>query len=269
MNTPRPLLSLLVVIGLLIAACGGDGDGSDTTAAAPAGSLAATSWEGTRVMLGTTDLVIPPGAEISMTFDAAGREVTGRSACNSYFGSVQITGDTISFGDLGMTEMACADPQVMELESTFMTILGRVDRYSLSGGTLTLGADDGFGTVEFRAPAPIIDAALEGPLWSLDTIVIGAGASSVVAGTSPSIRLTANGISGDTGCNDFGGEYRTLGNEIEFTIGNQTERGCAADVMDQEATLLDILENAVSWEISGPALTIATADDRALVFRSG
>jgi heat shock protein HslJ len=47
-------------------------------------------------------------------------------------------GERIRFADLFSTKMACVEEERMRQETRFVGALGRVDRYAISGDTLTL-----------------------------------------------------------------------------------------------------------------------------------
>ena len=62
-----------------------------------------------------------------ITLEIADGRIQGRSACNSYRGSVTITrGADFEISDLSMTERACA-PEVMRIEARYIAALQTVD----------------------------------------------------------------------------------------------------------------------------------------------
>lgn len=87
------------------------------------------------------------------TFDAAKTELAflerGRVAmtvgCNRMSASVSIGEGTLKFGPVVATKMACL-PQLMLLEASFQSAIGRTATYKRDGGTLTL-LDDSNGIV--------------------------------------------------------------------------------------------------------------------------
>ena len=56
--------------------------------------------------------------------------VSGRGGCNSYGGRAQIDGETIEFGQLVSTQMACAEA-LMNQEHNFFEALGRVASFRI------------------------------------------------------------------------------------------------------------------------------------------
>jgi heat shock protein HslJ len=76
------------------------------------------------------------GAEATLEFPETGR-VAGRGSCNRFFGPVTITGPAITFGQLGSTMMACAEP-VGAQEAKYFAALRGAERFEVDGTTLRL-----------------------------------------------------------------------------------------------------------------------------------
>jgi heat shock protein HslJ len=68
-------------------------------------------------------------ARATLGFDAAGR-VFGTGSCNRYNGPATLTGETLSFGALASTSMACPDA-VMTQERRFFDALAEVSRFDI------------------------------------------------------------------------------------------------------------------------------------------
>lgn len=73
---------------------------------------------------------IPENIELSMFF-SEDRRLSGRSACNRYFGAVRLSGEGLDIGNLATTRMGCAR-EVMEWEQSFLAVLAQVSRFSLT-----------------------------------------------------------------------------------------------------------------------------------------
>ena len=124
------LVALVGWIALLITACGGGGSPSDP--------LAGTSWELTAY--GKTSPI--PGTTITAQFEDG--QVRGSAGCNSYGGSYQVSGNTITTGPLAITEMACMDPEGgMEQEQTVMAFLQDAQTFRLADEQLEILRADG------------------------------------------------------------------------------------------------------------------------------
>ena len=87
----------------------------------------------------------------TLEFNAADTMVAGRTNCNRFFGKYELKGQKLSFGNLGMTRMACPD---MQYEDAFVKMLDEVASYAIEGSELKF-YDDKKVVAEFRAvPAP-------------------------------------------------------------------------------------------------------------------
>lgn len=73
----------------------------------------------------------PVSAEV--TLEIAGDRVSGRAACNRYFGSYAEG----RFGQMGSTRMAC-DEGLMQIESRFLGLLAEVDGVDIDKGEFRL-----------------------------------------------------------------------------------------------------------------------------------
>lgn len=100
--------------------------------------LSGTRWEVVQ-MDGQAPI---PSTTITIEFENG--ELGARAGCNSIFGSYSINGSEIDIDSVGMTEMACMEPEgVMEQEQEFAAILGEVTRFEQGAGTLLLGDPSG------------------------------------------------------------------------------------------------------------------------------
>ena len=55
--------------------------------------------------------------------------IAGSTGCNRFFGQYTLTGETLSFKDMGSTRMACP-PELMAQEDVFLKMLASVNRFS-------------------------------------------------------------------------------------------------------------------------------------------
>lgn len=90
-------------------------------------------------------------------------KAVGRAGCNSYFGAYRRAGDTLTFGPLASTKMACA-PEIMSLEQVYLETLTATARYERRpDGALVLVSESG-AQILFRReePAALGDARARG-----------------------------------------------------------------------------------------------------------
>jgi heat shock protein HslJ len=130
----RLLAAAFAAIVVLVTACGGA-----TVPSAPSVPPAALEPAGEWLLTaGTVD-----GQQLNLVADAPvtlvveGSNVSGRSACNQYFGQFAVVDGHVSLGGLGGTEMACEEP-IMTLEGAYLAGLAKIDAARLDGDALVL-----------------------------------------------------------------------------------------------------------------------------------
>lgn len=158
-TNPARLVAVVAAVAFLLAACGADpsgsgGDGGSgtptddaTTAAGADGDLAmaglevGTSWVLTSFVVDDQDVDLVDDAPITLHRTEQGIE--GSSGCNTYGADgQQLDGDgDVVFPPLYVTEMACMDEQVMQLETTYLDALAEVDGVASEDGMLVLSSD--------------------------------------------------------------------------------------------------------------------------------
>ena len=78
---------------------------------------------------------------IPVTLVIADDSASGQAPCNSYTGEVDIDGDSVEFGTIAQTLMACTDDARTELETRYLAALEEVSGSTLTDETLTLTGD--------------------------------------------------------------------------------------------------------------------------------
>jgi len=82
-----------------------------------------------------------PDSGITIGFDEG--QVHGRLGCNSFSGPYSMTGNSLEFGLLMSTLMACVDNDMMQQESRMFELIGQVEQVQIIEGRLHLGLGDG------------------------------------------------------------------------------------------------------------------------------
>jgi heat shock protein HslJ len=72
-------------------------------------------------------------------------------------------------------------------------------------------------------------------------------------------------LSGNVGCNGFGGEYEVEGEVITFSSMIATEMFCEGPVGEQEATTFAVLSESATFVRDGDTLTITSADGNTVI----
>ena len=170
---------------------------------------------------------LPAGALATISFADGG--LRGSAGCNSYFGEYTASGDAIEVGPLGSTEMWCEGR--MELEDTFLATLSEATSFTLAtdGGRLTIASAGN--VLVFVKPAPVTDRPLTGTVWTLETLVSGGTASSLLVGTQVTLEFTDERISGATGCNFYGAGYTLEGDAMALDMMEVTLQYCDEPLM--------------------------------------
>ncbi|MET9660386.1 META domain-containing protein [Streptomyces sp. NPDC006510] len=121
-----------------------NGDSIALTSEPPA-PLTGTTWTVTSLVSGSTASSLPAGTEqkARLTFGKDGT-VRGTLGCNSFRGTAEVSGSTVTFGPLDGTRMMCPDPR-MKLERALLAILDGRTTYRIDHRTLSLTAANGEG----------------------------------------------------------------------------------------------------------------------------
>lgn len=79
-------------------------------------------------------------AEAHLIFDEENNSVTGNGGCNSFGGTLELTGDgEIAISDIVSTQMACPN---LDIENQFHEALREAKHYHVASNTLTLHGEN-------------------------------------------------------------------------------------------------------------------------------
>ena len=118
---------VLVVAGALAAACGGD---DDDDAGGPA--LEGTEW--------TLVSGVEAPEDAAPTLTLADGSANGFGGCNTFGGSYELDGDSITIGPLASTMMACEEAK-SAAEAAYLPALEAADAWAVEDGELVLSSD--------------------------------------------------------------------------------------------------------------------------------
>ena len=137
-KTPLFFIALSAVFMVALSACAANG-----------ASLAGTSWK--LASYGPKDAQTPAvaGINTNLTIGADGK-LSGNMGCNSMGGEFTLSGQTITFKNVYATEMACADPQMLQ-EGAALKVLQGTASYTVDGDTLTVISAEGNDMLTFTA----------------------------------------------------------------------------------------------------------------------
>lgn len=219
------------------------------------------SLDGTYWYLWTlNDQPVVNGTSITADFsvDAASPTgaIQGSAGCNLYqatFGDGMGMQTTLNAGQ------TCTQPAgVMEQETSYIQVLGRVFGYWLTGDQLILNS--GLGTLTYRTtPAPqSSDQAhlLQAHPWflvSYNTTLSAPGSQG-----NPGVTFNQDGtLTGYTGCNSISGSYQTNLNQLTTSNLASTKAACPNNVLsDQERAMMEVLTSAQTYQVIDTSLQI-------------
>lgn len=81
-------------------------------------------------------------------------QVTGRGSCNTYGGTYQVEGNSISFNEITRTKKACENQYLTLQEEHYLMALESASHYELSENLLRIWFEDGAGVLVFQTPSP-------------------------------------------------------------------------------------------------------------------
>ncbi len=114
----------------------------DRVVADPDRPIVGTVWNVDGLISGDAASSVPSASAASITITDGNAAV--HTGCNRGSASVEITDDTITFGPLATTKMACA-PELMDLEFAVTRVLDGEVTYSIEADHLTISTHDADG----------------------------------------------------------------------------------------------------------------------------
>ena len=105
---------------------------------------------------------------------------------------------------------------------------------------------------------------LTGETWVLTTF----NNQQAISEHQPTLQFELEQVSGNTGCNHYGGDYQINGDEISFEGIYSTEMACLAPagLMQQEQTYLELLRSTTRFSLVDGVLTIFAGAEPVLIF---
>jgi heat shock protein HslJ len=245
---PRPLYALAVVaLPLLMAACGSSGGGSGTSGSSVA--LEGTNW----VLTSGVSLGVPL-AGVTVNLELTSGSASGNSGCNQYHAPYQLSGSKLTIGpQIATTQMACGPAQTA-VERAYLDRLPKVASFSIKAGTLTLLDQGGAPLLEFTASTG--GTGLAGA-WNVISYYTGTAVQSVTGGVEITAEFSTTAVSGNTGCNSYGGSVVINGNTIRIGPLTSTLIACPTEELStQEHQYLAAVQLATTFKVTGNRLDL-------------
>lgn len=239
----------LVSLAAVAAACSTDSD--------PAGNSAEDLTGRTFVSTSVSGTQIPGAGPMVVEFPEDGR-ISATAGCNRFVGGVDLSEGRVKAPDLASTMMACL-PEREGADAWLTTLFDAEPRWSLDGNTFTLTGDDI--TVSLQ-DEKVVDPYLPiaGTEWvvtslrTADTVV----RSVALENAAPTLTLSDDGtLTGNTGCNEFGGSAEVGDDVILFEPLTMTRAACAdPEVTTIETHILEVLAGETTYSIEGSSMTL-------------
>jgi heat shock protein HslJ len=226
-------------------------------------------------------------------------ELGGTAGCNSFFSEYTLEDETLAFGTIGSTLMACDEP-LMSQERAVFNALESTAAFEIDADTLTLLDADGntlaifhaspTDTLPIEGETPEIDdpdmdeaemdeaemdepeaATLEDTRWQLTHYAVDGELLPAVEDAEAYLEMSNGQLLGRTGCNQFGGSDYTLDDEnLRFGPVESTLIGCPDPLAQQEQGFFAGMAAAETYTLENNTLTLNDADGAPrLVFVAG
>ncbi|MFT3874689.1 MAG: META domain-containing protein [Nocardioides sp.] len=263
------LLPILLTGALLLAACGSDDQGSDPGGADSQDSRVADgTYVSDSVTVAGAEHPLVPGSQIVLTVD--GESVHLNAGCNGMSGGATWTSDSLTVGNLAMTQMGCEQPLTDQDTWLAEVFSGKLDVAS-DGDGFTVTKDDT--VLAFVEQQPVADAPLQDTLWTLESIGSGGGddsaVSSVPGKVTSTLTISEDRIHLSPGCNQMNGRVEVTDSTITANKLASTMMACADERGDVEREVALVFDSGpLDYVIEGAALTLTASDGSMLVYRA-
>jgi heat shock protein HslJ len=199
-----------------------------------------------------------PTVGVSVTAEFRRGVLSGTSGCNRYRTEYRAHGNALTIeGNVSGTLQLCA-PAADAVERAYRARLPEVASYAIVGEQLTLAGSGGAGLLVYQA----LDGsgALAGK-WTTTGFSTGSAVQSVAVGSTLTAEFAHGQVSGESGCNTFGGPYEAKGSTIELGPLRSTLKACADPALQtQEQQYLAALQLASTFEVTKTTLQLLRAD---------
>ena len=221
---------------------------------AASSSVAGREFLSTAVVDGGAPFALAPGTRIRLTFDATNLGVS--AGCNQIGGTYRIDGGRLVFEGVAMTEMGCDQARDAQ-DQWLVAFLTSNPTVQVLGTDLTL--DNGrtqIRLVDRTVAEP--DLNLDGPTWTVVSLIDGDTASSVPAGATATLMFAADGsLQVNDGCNRGSGHWVAEGTGIRLSDVILTKMACIGPGGALEEAVLAVLKKGtIAAEIKANTLTL-------------
>lgn len=217
-------------------------------------NLNGTSWELAQVSRKGKNVVIPKEAKITINF--LENEINGFSGINNYSGDYMVKNNFTLSADVATTLMAGSE-NLMNIEQNFLDILQSFPKISYNASTLTLSNKKEVWTFKVLT----LNKKLKNTSWKLLNMD-GKDVSKLISKNENNITLSfnENGINGNSGINNYFGDYEIVNNNIKIGPLGSTRMAGPENLMKVEREFLELLGNSKKVKLSDQKTLILTTD---------
>lgn len=181
--------------------------------------------------------------------------ISGYTGCNSFSAHLTTNGNQIKIDRAMITLRHCEG--AMETEKNILNGLRDAKSYTFTNQTLTLLDDEGKDLLK----AKVMENTLKSGDYKLVSVE---GESIDNSKASFHIDTENNAISGNTGCNTFGGELTTSKDNIDFGMMRVTKMYCDKG-MELERKFMGSLRDTKKFSYQGNLLQLLSAEGKILI----
>jgi len=224
-------------------------------------NLNGTSWELIQVSRKGKNVVIPKEAKITINF--LENEINGFSGINNYSGDYMVKNNFTLSADVATTLMAGPE-NLMNIEQNFLDILQSFPKISYNASTLTLSNKKEVWTFKVLT----LNKKLKNTSWKLLNMD-GKDVSKLISKNENNTTLSfnENGINGNSGINNYFGDYEIVNNNIKIGPLGSTRMAGPENLMKVEREFLELLGNSKKVKLSDQKTLILTTDKgKTLIF---
>ena len=217
-------------------------------------NLNGTSWELAQVSRKGKNVVIPKEAKITINF--LENEINGFSGINNYSGDYMVKNNFTLSADVATTLMAGPE-NLMNIEQNFLDILQSFPKISYNASTLTLSNKKEVWTFKVLT----LNKKLKNTSWKLLNMD-GKDVSKLISKNENNTTLSfnENGINGNSGINNYFGDYEIVNNNIKIGPLGSTRMAGPENLMKVEREFLELLGNSKKVKLSDQKTLILTTD---------
>jgi heat shock protein HslJ len=232
-------------------------------------------WLVTKILSDSVPLEVA-SLDMYAELDSAGGRISGRGACNRFFGSLKISGSDIQSGALGGTMMACPS---LDTEQKLYSLLQKAEQFKIVGGLLQIEA--GKQTLLELIPYPVKNLQLDEGMAETNTPLdlykwnflqmVSADSIINLSSLKANISFDSNQkLQGFAGCNRFFGSFslQPQFNSGSISLGNIGSTRMACPQLSLESQILAGLQSITRYEIRNKTLLLFNHDTQLFLLRA-